>query len=81
MTTTWTLRRVGVLAAAALLATAIGAQPLYAAAGDNPTTGDKKTEHKTTAKKTKPKPTTEQGTTGSSQMQGYRPDVTPGSGY
>jgi hypothetical protein len=80
MTTTWTLRRIGVLTAAALLATAIGAQPLYAAAGDNPTTGDKKTEHKT-AKKPKPKPTTEQGTTGSSQMQGYRPDVTPGSGY
>ena len=78
MTTTWTLRRIGVLAAAALLATAIGAQPLYA--GDNPTTGDKKTEHKT-AKKTKPKPTTEQGTAGSGQMQGYRPDVTPGSGY
>ncbi len=79
MTTTWTLRRVGVLAAAALLATAIGAQPLYAAAGDNPTTGDKKTEHKT--KKTKTK--TEPSSTGQGQVQPApgRPDVVPGSGY
>jgi hypothetical protein len=84
---TWTLRRMGVLAAAALLATAISAKPLNAA-GENlqPAADGKKTSeaHKTREKTgkthTKTKKEIEQ-TTGNGQMQGYRPDATPGSGY
>jgi hypothetical protein len=85
MTMTWMLRRIGVLAAAALLATAIGAKPLYAAGDNSQATNDdsKKSDTQKTAKKkthTKTKKETEQ-TTGTGQMQGYRPDAVPGSGY
>jgi tetratricopeptide (TPR) repeat protein len=37
MTLALTLRRIGVIAAAALLVTAVGIKPLYAMGGDNPT--------------------------------------------
>ena len=70
-----TLRRLGVLAAAALLATAIGAKPVYAV--DDNTKGDQK---KTATKKSKAK--TSQDTAPPPGTTPYPPNEPPhGSGY
>ena len=88
MTMTSILRRAAVLATAFLLVAAIGAKPLYAAndniapkADDGSKKTEKKDSNKTTRAHVKTKKNTNETTTGTGQMQGYRPDVVPGTGY
>lgn len=79
MTPTRFLRHAGIVAAAALLVTSIGASSLYAqSAGSSPTSADgtpaKKTVKKTAAKPSGEKPPKPTQNTGSGAIQGYRPD-------
>lgn len=73
------LRRLSVIASAALLVTSIGASSLYAqSASGSPANADgtpaKKTVKKTTAKPSAERPRKATQNNGSGAMQGFRPD-------
>lgn len=89
MPPTLALGRISLLAAAAVLTTAISAGPLFAA-GSNATStesGTNKSELKDSKKTAKThkykakKKNTDAATSGSSQMQGYRPEADRSGGY
>jgi hypothetical protein len=80
MTSAPRLRRLALVAAAALLAMSIGAQPLYAIDADNPDSAtQKKADRKAKPAKVKRERAEEKAP--QHGMQGYRPDAVPGSGY
>jgi hypothetical protein len=82
MTTAQILRRLALVAAAALLAVSIGAKPLYAVdagTSDNPT--DKKADHKAAVKPAKMKREKAEDKTPQPNVSRYRPDAVPGTGY
>ncbi len=82
MTLAQILRRLALVAAAALLAVSIGAKPLYAVdAGNSDSAIDKKADHKAAVKPSKMKREKSEDKTPQSDMSRYRPDAVPGSGY
>ena len=82
MTSVQILRRLALVAAAALLAVSTGTKPLYAVdAGNSDSATHKKTDHKAAIKHTKTKREKSEDKTPQSDMSRYRPDATPGSGY